>query len=212
MAILRTKNWNEFQHYKDRPPVWIKLHKKLLDDRVFLRLPDASRALAPLLWLLASESPDGIIVDYLEEIPFRLRMTEKKVEEALNPLIQAGYFFVEEAASNALAEPEREASLEKRREEEKEKRAFEQFSLAAEKHHWPQPSKLTDDRRRKLRARLAEHGEDGWAKMLEKAAASDFLRDEFKLKFDWAIEPRNFQKIIEGNYDKRSTGPPVKFN
>jgi hypothetical protein len=59
--ILTPKNWSSFQHYKDRAPAWIKLHRGLLDDFEFSSLPVASRALAPLLWLLASEFEGGAI-------------------------------------------------------------------------------------------------------------------------------------------------------
>lgn len=217
--ILRAKNWQEFQHYKDRSPTWIKLHRKLLDDRVYHRLPDASRALAPMLWLLCSESDDGTIKDAIAEISFRLRMTEKKVEEALNPLMEAGFFSLEQDASDSLAEPERDASLEKRRErEEEEERAFAAFVDAARKRDWPKPQSLNAERRKKLRARLAEHGIDGWLLMIEKASASDFLCSKFALKFDWVLEPKNFTKVIEGNYDAKpgangaAAGPPTSHN
>ena len=60
---LTPRNWDDFQHYKERRPVWIKLHKNLLDDYEFHCLPVASKALAPLLWLLASEYSDGTIDD-----------------------------------------------------------------------------------------------------------------------------------------------------
>jgi hypothetical protein len=53
--LIVPNNWAELQHYKDRSPPWIKLHKKLLDNFEFQSLPVASRALAPMLWLLASE-------------------------------------------------------------------------------------------------------------------------------------------------------------
>lgn len=206
--ILRAKNWHEFQHYKDRAPIWIKLHKKLLDDRVFLRLPDASKALAPLLWLLASESKDGSITDYMDEISFRLHMTEKKVEEALNPLIQAGYFYVEQVDSTTLAEPEQVACLEKNREEKNREEefasAFEAFSLAAQKYNWPKPTELTEPRRKKLGARLKQHGMDGWGRALAKAQASKFICQEMSgWSFDWLIEQSNFAKVLEGNYDDR---------
>ena len=56
---LIPKNWVDHQHYKDRNPPWIKLHRKLLNDRAFMCLPLASKALAPLLWLLAAETKDG---------------------------------------------------------------------------------------------------------------------------------------------------------
>jgi hypothetical protein len=90
--ILIPKNWSTFQHYKDRSPPWIKLHKHLLDDRAFMRLPVASKALAPLMWLLASESKDGTFDGSIEELAFRLRMSESEVSSGLTPLISNGFF------------------------------------------------------------------------------------------------------------------------
>ena len=29
---MRIKNWAQFQHFKDRSPPWIKLHREFLDD------------------------------------------------------------------------------------------------------------------------------------------------------------------------------------
>jgi hypothetical protein len=117
---LTAKNWGEFQHYKDRAPPWIKLHKKLLDDRTFQRLPDASRALAPMLWLLASESDDGTFDGSTEELAFRLRQTDRWVDAALKPLILAGFFVVVQSASAPLAEGLRDACLETEAEREAE--------------------------------------------------------------------------------------------
>lgn len=120
---LIPKNWENFQHYRDRNPLWIKLHKNLLDDRKFQSLPLAARALAPMLWLIASESAEGIFNGDVEEIAFRLRDTEKNISVALDTLIKAGFFLVVQPASNTLSTPEQVDSLEKRREEtEKEKR------------------------------------------------------------------------------------------
>lgn len=97
---LTPKNWQKFQHYKDRSPPWIKLHRELLDNRDFMTLPIASKALAPLLWLLASESKDGVFDASDEELIFRLRVTKKDLD-GLRPLIDKGFFVV---ASNVLAE------------------------------------------------------------------------------------------------------------
>lgn len=120
---LRVKKWESFQHYKDRSPPWIKLHHELLDDRSFQRLPDASRALAHCLWLIASESKDGIFDGSVEEIAFRVRQSEQWVDEALKPLISAGFFIVVQDAIKPLAlrqqvavpetEGEREAEAER---------------------------------------------------------------------------------------------------
>jgi hypothetical protein len=41
MTRLRVKNWAEFQHYRSRRPPWIKLHRGLLDDYAWHRLPEA---------------------------------------------------------------------------------------------------------------------------------------------------------------------------
>lgn len=106
---LTPKNWKSFQHYKERTPSWIKLHKGLLTDFSFNRLPLASRALAPMLWLLASEYEDGAITASTEEMAFRLHVSENDLRGALSPLISAGFFI----ASEPLAKPERTACLEK---------------------------------------------------------------------------------------------------
>src|ERR1700730_5423161 len=93
---LTPKNWKSFQHYKERTPSWIKLHKGLLTDFTFNRLPLASRALAPMLWLLASEYDDGEITASMEEIAFRLHVTEKDLAGAITPLIDSGFFISSE--------------------------------------------------------------------------------------------------------------------
>lgn len=113
--ILKPKNWSKFQHYRDRSPPWIKLHRDILNDRVFASLPIASKALAPLLWLLASESKDGSFDAALEELAFRLRIASKDIEQGLKPLIDNG-FFVDASGSLAVrfqdAIPEREGERE----------------------------------------------------------------------------------------------------
>jgi len=101
--FLIPKNWTSFQHYKDRAPPWIKLHKGLLDDSAFQRLPVASRALAPMLWLLASEEKDGAFCGDAAELAFRLRQSEKEITSALKPLIDNGFFILMRDASKPLA-------------------------------------------------------------------------------------------------------------
>jgi hypothetical protein len=97
---ITPKNWAKFQHYNTRRPPWIKLHRGLLDDYQFHTLPLASKALAPLLWLLASEQQDGIIEAEPAALAFRLRISEKDLVAGLKPLIDNGFF---ESASTMLA-------------------------------------------------------------------------------------------------------------
>ena len=123
--LLPPKNWAVFQHYKDRCPPWIKLHRDLLNDRVFMCLPIASKALAPLLWLLASEAKDGKFDGSLDELVFRLHISPKEYEDGVKPLIDKGFFLI---ASGVLAEsyqvaiPETEGETEKEAETETKER------------------------------------------------------------------------------------------
>ena len=114
---MKPKNWSHFQHYKDRCPPWIKLHKELLNDRAYMTLPTASKALAPLLWLLASESKDGTFDASLDELTFRLRMPESDIKTGLKHLIDKG-FFVDD--SNVLADRYQDAIPETETEGESE--------------------------------------------------------------------------------------------
>ena len=124
--LLQPKNWAVFQHYKDRCPPWIKLHRDLLNDRVFMRLPLASKAIAPLMWLLASESKDGIFDGSMDELVFRLHITDKEYQQGVKPLIDNGFFVV---ASEMLADcyqvaiPETERETEAETEKETKKKA-----------------------------------------------------------------------------------------
>ena len=107
--LLQPKNWGIFQHYKDRSPPWIKLHRKLLIDRNYVTLPTASKALAPMLWLLASESKDGVFDASFEELQFRLYISRKDYDDGIKPLIDKGFFII---ASGVLAECYQDASTE----------------------------------------------------------------------------------------------------
>lgn len=117
---MKPKNWSHFQHYKDRCPPWIKLHKELLNDRAFMTLPTASKALAPLLWLLASESKDGTFDASIDELTFRLRMPESDIKTGLKHLIDKGFFVddsevLAECYQDAIPETETETETKKSR-------------------------------------------------------------------------------------------------
>jgi len=63
MKHLKVKNWEEFQHYKDRSPPWIKLHRDLLRNYDFIKLSDKSKLHLMLIWLLASQMDNKIPAD-----------------------------------------------------------------------------------------------------------------------------------------------------
>jgi len=106
---VKVSKWSHFQHYKQRRPPWIKLHHSLLDDGAFQRLPIASKALAPMLWLLASESETPGELPEAADIAWRLRMSTSDFLTALKPLVSSGFVI---DASAALAACKHDAILE----------------------------------------------------------------------------------------------------
>ena len=144
MARIAPKSWSEFQHYKNRDPSCIKLHKRLLDDYEFQCLPVASRALAPMLWLLASEGVDGMIDADDRKLAFRLRMSPTELSDAIKPLVDSGFFITDENASDLLADRKHDASLEKRVENKKETRKKEKTPPAGDVVP-PKPSFILPD-------------------------------------------------------------------
>ena len=91
MAQLRVKNWDGFQHYRDRRPPWIKLHRALIDNMEFFKLSDRAGKMLPLIWVIASDQY-GILPD-VGELAWRLRLDRESVEKILEEL--AGAEFIE---------------------------------------------------------------------------------------------------------------------
>ena len=56
-----------------------------------------------------------------------------------------------------------------------------------------------------LMARVKEHPDkEFWDKYLERINNSNWLtgrNDDWRVTFDWIIQPRNMDKVLEGNYD-----------
>lgn len=55
-----------------------------------------------------------------------------------------------------------------------------------------------------LRARLRQFGEDSFREVVEQIRQSDFLQGQnpraWAITFDWVILPKNYPKVLEGNY------------
>ena len=111
VKFFRVANWEKLQHYKDRNPPWIKLHRELLTDYKFACLQDASKLHLILIWLLASQTNNEIPADpeYLK------KMLHLEQSPNLKELEDQGFI---EPASNTLADckqvamPETEAETE----------------------------------------------------------------------------------------------------
>ena len=88
---LTPKNWTEFQHYKDRSPPWIRLHRKLLDNKDFNKMQPMTCKVLILLWLLAAETTEGTFNGDHEEIAFRVRLPVADVASSLQQLMGLGF-------------------------------------------------------------------------------------------------------------------------
>jgi hypothetical protein len=108
----KIKNWERYQHYKDRSPAWIKLHYELLTSPDWVMLDDASKLLAVVIMLLASRS--GGEIDGNERYIQKAANLDRKVD--LNPLIECGFLIMLADASTVQANDTRE---EERREEKR---------------------------------------------------------------------------------------------
>jgi len=220
------KNWSVFQHYKDRSPPWIKLQKILLDDFDYQCLPIASRALAPMVWLLASENMDGSIDGDTKRLAFRLRASEEEIKNGLEPLVQAGFLVpaitpLAECKQVAVPEAEAEADIPSANAEgvgSKLPPCPHQEIIAL--YHEALPActavrEWTPARQALLRSRWAENGKrqtlGWWKRFFDYVAESEFLtgrgscgpdRDPFVADLEWLVRPKNFVKVIEGKYHK----------
>jgi hypothetical protein len=121
---MKIKNYNKFQHFKDRRPPWIKLHRELLDQRDINLISDRSFRVLIGLWLLASEdeSMEGCLPE-IPEISFRLRMPESDILKSFQELKH----FIVDVDINVISEryqvddPETETETEIKRETERER-------------------------------------------------------------------------------------------
>ena len=75
-SVLKIRNWKKYQHYNGRRNMtWLKLYGSIANDYDFLRLPDASKAHAVMLLVLAMQTDNSIPND-AEFISRRLWLTE----------------------------------------------------------------------------------------------------------------------------------------
>lgn len=89
MTYIAVKNFEEYQHYSDRTPPWIKLYNSLLDDYAFLRLSEQSQIHLVKLWLLASRH-DNRIPNDLAYISGKI---QPKSAIDIEELIVAGFLY-----------------------------------------------------------------------------------------------------------------------
>jgi hypothetical protein len=94
----KVRNWEQFQHYKDRNPPWIKLHFALLASEDWVTLDDASKLLAVVCMLVASRN-SGMVPNnpaYLKRLAYLDRLPK------LKPLIECGFLEISLADASTM--------------------------------------------------------------------------------------------------------------
>lgn len=80
---------------------------------------------------------------------------------------------------------------------------------------YPRPVNLSEARKEELRARLSDgYTVKDFRKLFELAEASDFLKGEndrgWSATFDWLIADANMAKVLNGNYENRTSAKDTK--
>jgi len=118
----------EFQHYKDRNPAWIKLYSRVLRDYDFACLQDASKAHLIQIWVLASQMENKIPNDS-EWIGKQINATTKV---DLTTLIKKGFVVCSEPLANRKQDDIPETYSEetdKKKKRARQKVSFEELSV-----------------------------------------------------------------------------------
>jgi hypothetical protein len=194
MEYLRIKNWDKFQHYRNRTPPWIKLHRDLLNDYDFSCLQDASKLQIMLIWLLASQLDNKIPND---PAWVRLRIhVDDKVD--LNALIKCGFL---EYASNTLADCNQSAIVETETEAYKEETEREEAppkKTAARRKRLPDAWKLTEKLRTYCQTKRPDLDPDDTAE-----GFINFWLGDGRTKADW---DRAFMTWVRNEKPRRNNG------
>lgn len=84
---------------------------------------------------------------------------------------------------------------------------------------FPRLTRLSEKRKRAIKARLRKYSIDDIQRVFEIAEESDFLKGEnnrnWSATFDWMMNDTNMAKILDGNYKNKNikpTKPPVSRN
>ena len=92
--------WEEYQHYRDRCPPWIKLHYSLLTSPTWVMLDDAGRVLAIACMLIASRNGGDVPGDpeYMRRVAYLNNPPN------FAPLLECGFLTTVPNASAVLAD------------------------------------------------------------------------------------------------------------
>lgn len=132
---IHVKNWERFQHYKDRDPPWIKLYRDLLSAESWVLGTDASRLVQVASTLLAARYQNATPLNFaLFRKVASLDLTSKQFDEAIQHLQATGFLEIQgdtDAGKHDASKPLATCTSEAEAEAEKRQRRAEKNITAA---------------------------------------------------------------------------------
>lgn len=114
---------------------------------------------------------------------------------------------------NKPKEKEKEKEKDKVKEKEKEKEDI-NYQLIADMYNntcvsFPKLTKLSDSRKKAIKARLNKYSIEDIQKAFDMAEESDFLKGSnnrnWSANFDWLMNDSNLAKVLDGNYKNKTS-------
>jgi hypothetical protein len=219
---LRVKNWRKHQPYKEAnedgvsiPPGYILVKLTLLRDPEFCRLEAEDQRFLFFVWMLNSQVGNGKMPNDPEYIAGQIPKVPE-LEHRLSRLIEQGWLIPCRKGWRSDTSPildggdSRAPKVDRQSLQKDQTPAGQAARLWKELHIKPQCVSLSPQRRSAVAARAREHGMGSVLDVIRKRADSDFLSFTFGdgrgAGFDWCFGPKNFVKILDGNYDNRKRG------
>ncbi|PWJ49324.1 phage replisome organizer N-terminal domain-containing protein [Faecalicatena contorta] len=118
--------------------------------------------------------------------------------------------------SSLEEERERDKEEGEREEEERVKIDYQQIAdmYNATCVSFPRLTKLSEARKKSIKARLNQYTVDDFSKLFEMAESSSFLKGKndrnWSATFDWLMKDSNMAKVLDGNYINSSGAPGPK--
>jgi hypothetical protein len=87
VSYLSFRKWGDYQHYRDRDPIWIKFYVRILDDHELSALPVTTQLLFDRLLLLAGRNANVIRNDP-EALARLIGITPRECREGIVQLVK----------------------------------------------------------------------------------------------------------------------------
>lgn len=118
---------------------------------------------------------------------------------------------VTDCNENVTIEKEKEIEIEKEIERREEKSDYKKIVAMYNETcvSFPKVSKLSEQRKKAIKARLNTYSLKDFKKLFEEAESSNFLKGKnarnWTASFDWLIKDANMVKVLDGNYKNRTS-------